>query len=278
MPITKKGPPLVSIVVPAYNEQDYIARCLDSLMAQEGFDDYEVIVVDNNSTDNTNIIAKKYPVRVIMENKQGVVSARDTGLKSARGSIIVSTDADCFFKPYWLNNIVEIYKNNPNISGVAGHYNFYKAPLWAKILPPMGAVLVWSVSGLSRKTIYASATNISFKKKYFSCGYDTVYFQGADERGVIKEISKHGPVFVTLKNPVCTSSRRVKQGFLHSIFITVLYYYSYNVWSTSKKGTSQIGGHPTIRTETTLDHLDKLAVQWLIMVIIGAVIVFILWK
>lgn len=278
MPITKKSSPLVSIVVPAYNEQDYIARCLGSLMAQKGFKDYEVIVVDNNSTDNTNIIAKKYPVRVIKENKQGVVSARNTGLKSARGSIIVSTDADCFFKPYWLSNIVEIYENNPKISGVAGHYNFYKAPLWAKILPPMGAVIVWMVSGLFRKTIYASATNISFKKEYFSRGYDTVYFQGADERGVIKEISKHGSVFVTLKNPVCTSSRRVKQGFLHSIFVTVLYYYSYNVWSTGKKGASSIGGHPTIRTETALDHLDKLVVQWLIMLAIGIIVIFIIWK
>lgn len=262
----------ISVVIPAYNEADFLARCLKSLQAQKNTPDYEIIVVNNASTDNTAMVAKEFGVRVIYESQQGVVHAREAGLRAAKGDIIVSTDADSFFSPYWLSNIATFFESHPTASGLAGHYYFYKAPLWAKIFPPLGAVAVWLLSFIIKRPIYVSAANLSFRKAAFG-GYDTRFYQGADERGVLLELLKNGRVFVTLKNPVLTSSRRVNQGFWHSMIMTIGYYYSYNVWHTKKNGYSKIGSPPAIRTEDKLVHLPILVTQWVLAGIITLCII-----
>jgi hypothetical protein len=115
-------------------------------------------------------------------------------------------------------------------------------------MPPMGAVLVWMLYVITKKPLYISAANFSFKKSYFTA-YDTKFPMGADERGLLNELLKHGKVHFTLRNPVHTSARRVNQGFFHSIFITIGYYYAYNAWRTKKVGYSKIGAPPDFRTE-----------------------------
>lgn len=264
--------PKISIVIPAYNEAEFLPRCLKSLNNQVDAPAYEVIVVDNNSTDSTSKIAKKLGAKVIIEKERGVVAARQAGLKIAKGEIIVSTDSDSFFRPDWLANIWDYYQKNPNTIGLAGHYYFYKAAFWAKIMPPMGAVLVWMISKFIGRPVYVSAVNLSFRKKYFS-GYDTKFPQGADERGVLLDLIQKGRVDITLNNPVYTSSRRVNQGFLHSMIVTVGYYYSYNVWRTKKAGYSKIGSPPAIRTEDRMAHWPILAVQWFVIISILVILV-----
>nr|MBP7821211.1 hypothetical protein [Candidatus Saccharibacteria bacterium] len=98
----------------------------------------------------------------------------------------------------------------------------------------------------------------------------------ADERGVVVEVSKHGKFYTILTNPVLTSSRRVNQGFLHSIFVTVGYYYAYNVWQTKKNGKSSIGGHPVIRNDSRMQHMPLIIAQWAVAV--GIIIGFIIIK
>ena len=68
-----------SVVVPAYNEAAYIGRALDSLQHQDFDGTYEIIVVDNNSTDSTADVAARYGVRVVSEPQQGVCAARQRG-------------------------------------------------------------------------------------------------------------------------------------------------------------------------------------------------------
>lgn len=250
MSTNNKKQPIISVIIPAYNEQDFLARCLKSLQQQKDAPIYEVIVVDNNSTDNTAQIAKSYKAKVIKEPIKGVMHARQAGLQVAKGEIIVTTDADCFYKPYWLSNIYKTYQSNPNIIGLAGHYYFYKGALWASIMPQMGALLVWLIYKASNQIIYVSATNLSFKRQYIQC-YDTKYPMGADEKILLDQLIKQGKVKIILNNPVYTSARRVNQGFLHSMLVTVGYFYVYNVWHTNKKGYSQVGAPPDIRTEAS---------------------------
>lgn len=257
-----KKPIKISVIIPAYNEADFLARCLKSLQAQQNAPEYEVIVIDNASTDNTSAIATQYGARVIYEAEQGVVHARQAGLKAARGDIIVSTDADSFFRPNWLEFIGNFFDTHPGASGLAGHYYFYHAPLWAKVFPTILAGSVWAFSLFTHRPMYASAANLSFRKAAFD-GYDTRFYQGADERGVLLQLVENGRVYATLKNPVQTSGRRVNQGFWHSIVMTVGYYYGYNVWHTKKTGYSKIGSPPAIRTEDRLAHWPILLTQWL---------------
>jgi glycosyltransferase involved in cell wall biosynthesis len=261
--------PKISIIIPAYNEEDFLPRCLDSIKAQKNAPTHEVIIVDNNSNDATPRIAKRYGARLVSELKPGVVYARNTGLKAAKGEIIVSTDADTYFAENWLATIGEYFDQNPGAAGLAGHYHFVKGPLWAKIWPVMGAVLVKIIYEIFGRTIYVSAANLAFRKKYLA-GYNTNHPQGGDETEVVKELSRHGKVHVTLKNAVCTSSRRVNQGFLHSILITVGYYYFFNLWHTKRQGgESVIGSMPVIRTESRTAHWRLLTVQWSAVAILG---------
>lgn len=113
----------ISVVVPAFNEEKYLSRCLASLKKQT-YKPLEVIVVDNNSTDKTAQIAKNFGAKVVFEKKQGVAYARDAGFKAARGEIIARTDADSLTPPYWLANIARNFKN-PEVAGVTGSVIFY---------------------------------------------------------------------------------------------------------------------------------------------------------
>lgn len=83
-----------SIIIPAYNAEAYLSRCLNSIFSQD-FRDYEVIVIDDGSTDGTAALLKQYPqVKVIGQNNQGMASARNRGLESALGEYILFVDSD----------------------------------------------------------------------------------------------------------------------------------------------------------------------------------------
>lgn len=258
--MTKK--PVISVIIPAHNEQDFIARCLGSLANQKNAPNYEIIVVDNNSNDDTAKIAKAMGAKVIHEDTQGVTRARNAGLKIAKGEIIVSTDADTYFKDDWLEYIGDFFWGNPKAMGLAGHYHFVKGPLWARCWPVMGAILVWLMWLVLRKTIYVSGANFAFRRRALA-QYDTRHPQGGDEIEALKTIQECGPVHATLSNAVYTSSRRVNQGFLHSMW-TVGYYYTFNVWHTKLSGgASTIGSMPIVRTESRMAHWRLIAMQWL---------------
>ena len=263
----------ISVIIPAYNEENYISACLDSLMAQTNAPVYEVIVADNGSQDKTVQIAKKYAnVRIVHARHRGVAHARQAGLDAALGEIIVSTDADCTFRNDWLAKIWKEYAKNTTLAGVAGHYYFYNGPLWTKVFPTMGAVLVWMIYKVFGVTIYASAANLSFRRTAFNT-YDCSQPQGSDERGVVEQIKHHGKVKVILHNPVHTSARRLRKGFFYAIFVTLGYYYSYNVWKTKKEGKSTIGHQPLIRDENHKG-TKAMALEWALFIVATGITVY----
>lgn len=99
----------VSLVIPAYNEESCIGTCLAAI-ARQTVTPHEVIVVDNNSTDRTVEIARSYPfVRVITEQQQGVVYARDRGLNAACGDIIGRLDADSYLAVDWVAQVRQLF-------------------------------------------------------------------------------------------------------------------------------------------------------------------------
>ena len=95
----------ISIIIPAYNEERYVGRCLESIAAQK-LQPYEVIVVDNNSTDGTVAAAQRYPfVRVMREKRQGRSFAQATGFDTAQGDVVARIDADAVLPPDWTERI-----------------------------------------------------------------------------------------------------------------------------------------------------------------------------
>ena len=100
-----------SIIIPAYNAEAYLQRCLDSIFAQE-FDDYEVIVVNDGSTDGTVTLLEGYPqVKVIHQENHGMATARNRGIDKAKGEYILFVDSDDELMPHALSNLA------PQING-----------------------------------------------------------------------------------------------------------------------------------------------------------------
>ncbi len=118
--------PKVSVVIPVYNEEQYLTACLDSLMAQSVKAD-EIIVVDNNSSDASVAIAKRYPVTIVHEKEQGMTPARNRGFNSTHYEIIARTDADTILPPTWIKRIKKTFLNEELVA-ISGPASFYDLP------------------------------------------------------------------------------------------------------------------------------------------------------
>lgn len=117
---------LLTVVVPAYNEQDLIAGCLDSLIDQTlDKEKYEIIVIDNDSTDLTAKIALDKGVKVVKELRKGYVHAIRKGIEVSQTEYIAFTDADCLVPADWLARILTDFTSSSKIVAVAGKLAFY---------------------------------------------------------------------------------------------------------------------------------------------------------
>ncbi len=120
----------VSIVIPAYNEEHQIEPCLQAIAAQT-VQPSEVFVVDNNSTDHTVAIVKRYKfAQVISESQQGIVYARNTGFNAVNSDIIARIDADTILPPNWVRRVQDFYAepSHKNFALTGGCY-FYNIRL-----------------------------------------------------------------------------------------------------------------------------------------------------
>jgi len=112
----------ISIIIPAYNAEKTIDACLTALTNQSiEKDKYEIIVVDDGSTDDTCNIVKKYGVRLISQANAGPAAARNRGVRAAKGDIVIFIDSDCVADKYFIENLIKPF-SNPKIVGVQGRY------------------------------------------------------------------------------------------------------------------------------------------------------------
>jgi hypothetical protein len=101
--------PLVSFVVPAYNAASTIARTLGALCRQETTHSYEVILVDNGSTDATLLEAASFPITILREPRRSRSYARNRGLYAARGTYVAFVDSDVYVAPTWMEKVLEAF-------------------------------------------------------------------------------------------------------------------------------------------------------------------------
>jgi glycosyltransferase involved in cell wall biosynthesis len=115
----------VSIVIPVYNEAERLGACLEAIVGQT-VRPHEIIVVDNNSSDDTLDVARAYPgVVVLRESRQGVVYARDRGFNAASGDIIGRLDADSQVDADWVATLIALFTSSPDLDAVTGKVRYY---------------------------------------------------------------------------------------------------------------------------------------------------------
>ncbi|MCI0428977.1 MAG: glycosyltransferase [Rhodospirillales bacterium] len=121
--------PFISVVIPVWNSPDLIAKCLAAMAAQTyPRDRFEVLVVDNGSTDETAEVARSVPfVTLLSEPIASSYRARNRGLRSARGEYVAFTDADCVPGPQWLAAAGRAARQHPHAAVLAGHIELFRA-------------------------------------------------------------------------------------------------------------------------------------------------------
>lgn len=111
--------PVVSIIICTYNRCEQLRKTIESLLNLK-YDSYEIIVVDNNSTDATASIAKEYPVRYVFESKPGVSFARNTGLDVSHGEFVGFIDDDEIVSDNWIEAMLNAFKLEDSVTVVTG--------------------------------------------------------------------------------------------------------------------------------------------------------------
>ncbi len=109
--------PLISVVIPTYNEEKYIGDLLKSIKKQT-YKNYEVIIGDYKSKDRTREIARKYGAKIASTNKKGFSEGKNAGLKKAKGEIIAFIDADFTLSKRVFEEVVETFEKYPDVIAV----------------------------------------------------------------------------------------------------------------------------------------------------------------
>ena len=119
-----RGFPDVSIIIPAFNEEKTILQTLGSICHNTTSKSVEIVVVDNNSTDETAALVKACGIACVSENKQGITFARNCGLRHARGKYIINADADTIYPAFWIEELILPLEQSQEVALTYGRFSF----------------------------------------------------------------------------------------------------------------------------------------------------------
>ena len=215
---------MISVVVPAYNEESSLPACLAALRAQDYQGEYEVIVVDNGSTDRTAEVARDWGARVIFEPRPGVAVARQTGFEAARGEIIATTDADTKVPTYWLSEIDRLFRRHPRALAVGGANEITDGPFlaraWVKFCCFLAPVLEFLLPGYWNLI----GTNFAVKGEAFHSvgGFDIrLRNEDCEDLDLSLRLRRKGRVIFGRKLCVHCSGRRYSRGIKRGVALYV---------------------------------------------------------
>ncbi|MBI5222663.1 MAG: glycosyltransferase family 2 protein [Candidatus Magasanikbacteria bacterium] len=213
---------MLSIIIPAYNEEANIGRCLGSVLKEieTSSCDAEVIVVNNASTDKTKEVALSFPcVKVVDESRKGIVFARQAGFLVSKGDLVANIDADNVMPSGWMKKVFTEFSNNPDLVALSGPCVFYDLPCWikvqTKIFYGLGYLIYLFNELVFKKGTMLQGGNFVVRRTALEKigGFDTkISFYGEDT-DIARRIRKVGSVKFTFGLPILSSGRRLaKEG------------------------------------------------------------------
>ena len=195
---------MISFIIPAFNEERLIGRTIEAIQkAAKDIDaDYELIVVDDNSSDNTAKIAGDLGAAVIKVNHRQISAARNSGANAANGSLLIFIDADTVISNEVLRSTITAVNNNAIGGTTAFRFDGY-VPLYGKLIQ-------WLLHRFYHPGKIVGGSFLFCTRQAFETvgGFDeTVY--GGEEMIMSRSLKKLGP-FIILKHTVLTSGRRLR--------------------------------------------------------------------
>jgi peptidoglycan-N-acetylglucosamine deacetylase len=204
----------ISVVIPVYNEELLIGDSLESIKNQDFPGEYEIIVVDNGSIDNTVKIARKMGVKVIECTSKGVTNARQAGAVAASGEIVVQADADTIYPEWWLSRIDKQFRRHLKAQAVAGTFIYRTPPSWAWFEYFLRTFFNILSSVFLGRPFIISGANFAFKKSAFiSIGGYNQNSYSSDQFNISTRLSKVGKIVYDRKSWCKTSNRSVSKPF-----------------------------------------------------------------
>lgn len=173
--------PFFSVVIPAYNAANVLDRCLQSIGEIE-YPNYECIVIDDGSTDNTASVVAQHKVRYIKQPNQGPATARNRGIEEAKGEFVFFTDSDCVVPPDILKKYAEKFDEMGDVVGIGGSYRTLNQE--SCVARYMGREIAYRHQNQSQGDVRAVGTfNAAFKKEILSKmgGFDTTFRKASGE-------------------------------------------------------------------------------------------------
>ncbi|MDO8633018.1 MAG: glycosyltransferase family A protein [Candidatus Wildermuthbacteria bacterium] len=212
----------ISYIISAYNEEKYIEQCVHSIFEQKHVADFEVIVVNNNSKDQTlEIVRTQFPeAKVVTEIRQGMTIARNRGAKEAIGNILVFFDADVIVPPHWEGRMLERFSQNQKLAGISGPYRFYDLPKRYKFIEFIDFHILYPFVGelilkkILKKGALWNGGNLAVGKEVFNKvgGFsEEIVFYGEDS-DLAKKIMREGEIEFLQSVWVWSSARRLLKG------------------------------------------------------------------
>jgi glycosyltransferase involved in cell wall biosynthesis len=227
----------VSFVIPAYNEEERLGRCLKSVLREIARYDFEteVVVVNNASTDGTKAVAESFPgVLVIDEPRKGLTAARSAGYHAGAGDLIANIDADTIMPKGWLARVFKEFSRDEHLVALSGPYIYYDLPLFSRALVKLfyiagyiGHLFNHSLLG---KGAMLQGGNFIVKRSAMELigGYDVSFDFYGEDTDVAMRIQKEGRVKWSFGLPMYTSGRRLKE---EGIVMTGVRYAVNHVWT-----------------------------------------------
>jgi glycosyltransferase involved in cell wall biosynthesis len=223
----------VSFIIPAYNEENYIAHCLDAIAREieratkangnattGASNDYEIIVVDNNSSDGTDSIVARYPnVTLLHEPRRGANRARETGFEASHGDLVAFLDADTEILPGWLARVEQEFATEKDLVCLSGPFIYYDLPRVTQFLVKLFyglSYVVYVVNDfiLRKTSVIQGGTEVVRRDALAKIGGHNVAltFYG-DDADLARRLSKVGKVRFSFDFAVRSSGRRLaKEG------------------------------------------------------------------
>lgn len=180
-----KPDPLVTILIAAYNEEVNILRCVYSLSLMKTNFPMEIVVVNNNSKDNTQLTLNRLHVKNVFQGIQGCGPARQLGQETAKGKYIILADADCLYPDTYVNEMMEVLQK-PGTVCVYGRYSFIPEPGYPRwklaMLENMKNVIA-AYRHINRPYLNCYGISMGYVKEYgLKAGYVTANVRGEDGR------------------------------------------------------------------------------------------------